>query len=121
MPGPGITDIHVNRDTIAGELNIGRHFDAGPFAIVEIRARKIRDAPKMIARVMIFPPAIERSIERRLEAFAVCHKLDFCSSRRIGTNDHRGVRRQIIAAGELWIFPVVQRYAAAETLYSGSQ
>ena len=112
VPRPGILDVDIDGDAVAGKLDVRRHRDASPAPVIEIGAPEIRNAPGVVGRVMVFPIAIERPVERRFDALAVGNEPDAPGRPGIRTRDHRGVGRLIAEAGELGVLPVFQLFAA---------
>ena len=77
-------DVHVDGDAVARHLDIGRHGDGRPRPVIEPGLPEIGHAPGVVGRVMVFPIAIERAVERGFGALAIGGELDAPGRRASG-------------------------------------
>ena len=75
-PGPRILRVHVDRDAVALDLDVGRHRDRVPLRVVEIRLPEVRHPLGVVLGVVVFPVAVERAVERRLHSLLVDRQLN---------------------------------------------
>jgi len=107
--GPRVGDVHVNRDAIALQLDVGRHRDGRPGLVAKSGFPEIRHAGAVVLAVMVFPPAVERAIEGRFHPLGIRYRADLPRGPGVRADDHGGVGRQVVAARQLGILPVFER------------
>ena len=105
---PRVTDVDIDGDAEAMYLDIRRHRERLPAAIVELGLPKIRHPRRAVGRVVVFPGAVERAVEWGFDTLGVDGWADLAGRLGVRTDHHRGVSRQIVAAGELGVFPIAQ-------------